>query len=172
MASYTRHEARNAFEKELRCRCIRYGLYGFKFSYDPLMDSCEVTLSRRNKEKEYIVRLNQIKTDHDIAVKLNTMFDDFYGADTTYMIGLPKIEDVIFNGPATIVKWADGTKTVVKCCEGDTFDPEKGLAIAISKKALGDCKEIKKWTKKYEEEQAAVASIIERLRSIARGLGI
>lgn len=85
---------------------------------------------------------------------------------------MPQIKDVIFNGPATIVKWADGTKTVVKCCEGDTFDPEKGLAIAISKKALGDCKEIKKWTKKYYKEQAVVESIIERLRNIARGLGI
>lgn len=27
---------------------------------------------------------------------------------------LPKIKDVIFNDPATIVYWADGTKTVVK----------------------------------------------------------
>lgn len=64
---------------------------------------------------------------------------------------LPAIEDVIFNGPATIVKWSDGTKTIVKCCEDDLFDPEKGLAMAISKKALGDLKEVKKWTKKYEK---------------------
>lgn len=65
------------------------------------------------------------------------------------------IEKVIFNGPATIVLWVDGTKTVVKCCEGDTFDPEKGLAMAIAKKALGvDFKKtIKKWTGKYEEDR-------------------
>lgn len=48
-----------------------------------------------------------------------------------------KIKNVIFNDPATIVFWADGTKTVVKCQDGDIFDPEKGLAMAISKKALG-----------------------------------
>lgn len=48
------------------------------------------------------------------------------------------IEKVIFNGPATIVMWMDGTKTIVKCQDGDTFDPEKGLAMAISKKALGN----------------------------------
>jgi hypothetical protein len=48
------------------------------------------------------------------------------------------IEKVIFNDPATIVMWKDGTKTVVKCNEGDTYDPEKGLAMAISKKALGN----------------------------------
>lgn len=48
------------------------------------------------------------------------------------------IKKVIFNDPATIVFWNDGTKTVVKCQEGDIFDPEKGLAMAISKRALGD----------------------------------
>lgn len=43
------------------------------------------------------------------------------------------IKNVIFNDPATIVFWNDGTKTVVKCGKNDTFDPEKGLAMAISK---------------------------------------
>ena len=46
---------------------------------------------------------------------------------------LCKIKNVIFNDPATIVFWNDGTKTVVKCGKNDTFDPEKGLAMAISK---------------------------------------
>ena len=48
-----------------------------------------------------------------------------------------KIEKVIFNDPATIVLWSDRTKTVVKCQEDDTFDPEKGLAMCIAKKTLG-----------------------------------
>ena len=48
------------------------------------------------------------------------------------------IKDVIFNDPATIVFWIDGSKTVVKCQKGETFDPEKGLAMAISKKVLGN----------------------------------
>lgn len=60
----------------------------------------------------------------------------------------PKIEKVIFNDPATIVFWSDNTKTVVKA-EGELFDPEKGLAMAISKKALGNqgnyYEEFKKW---------------------------
>lgn len=50
---------------------------------------------------------------------------------------IPSIKKVIFNGPATIVIWKDNSKTVVKCHEGDTFDPEKGLAMAICKKVLG-----------------------------------
>ena len=48
------------------------------------------------------------------------------------------IDKVIFNNPATIIIWKDGTKTVVKCQEGEIFDEEKGLAMAISKRALGD----------------------------------
>lgn len=48
------------------------------------------------------------------------------------------IQNVIFNDPATIVLWNDGTKTVVKRGKNDTYDPEKGLAMAISKKALGN----------------------------------
>ena len=63
-----------------------------------------------------------------------------------------KIKNVIFNDPATIVFWADGTKTVVKAQGDDIFDPEKGLAMAISKKALGNkgnyCNELKKWLPK------------------------
>lgn len=47
------------------------------------------------------------------------------------------IKNVIFNPPATIVFWADGTKTVVKA-ENEDFDPEKGLAMAITKKILGN----------------------------------
>lgn len=51
---------------------------------------------------------------------------------------LPRIKDVKFNPPATIVFWVDNTKTVVKVQEGDVFDPEKGLAMAIIKKLCGN----------------------------------
>lgn len=49
-----------------------------------------------------------------------------------------KITNVIFNAPATIVFWDDGTKTVVKAQNGEMFDPEKGLAMAIAKKTIGN----------------------------------
>lgn len=53
--------------------------------------------------------------------------------------GKPRYEivRVIFNDPATIVFWKDGSKTIVKC-EGETFDKEKGLAMALVKKFLGN----------------------------------
>lgn len=60
----------------------------------------------------------------------------------------PSIKNVVFNNPATIVFWSDDTKTVVKA-ENEPFDPEKGLAMAIAKKSLGNkgdyYNEFKKW---------------------------
>ena len=79
------------------------------------------------------------------------------------------ITKVIFNPPATIVLWNDGTKTVVKTQNGEVFDPEKGLAMAISKKALGNkgnyFEQIKKWTEPYKEEKAEFENIIIKILS-------
>lgn len=65
-----------------------------------------------------------------------------------------KIKRVIFNNPATIVFWEDGTKTVVKA-HGDEFDEEKGLAMAIAKRALGNTGSyynvFKKFVHKHDE---------------------
>lgn len=47
-------------------------------------------------------------------------------------------EKVIFNDPATIVIWKDGTKTIVKVQPGETYDAEKGLALCFMKKVLGN----------------------------------
>lgn len=65
------------------------------------------------------------------------------------------IKNVIFNYPATIVLWNDGTKTVVKAQGDDVYDPEKGLTMAIVKKLLGNqgnyYNELKKWLPKEEK---------------------
>lgn len=69
---------------------------------------------------------------------------------------LPFIKQVIFHDPATIIYWTDGTRTVVKCQDGDIYDPEKGLAMAISKKALGNngnyCNVFKQWLPEEDVE--------------------
>lgn len=64
--------------------------------------------------------------------------DDIISLSKTYnMFKKDTPKKVIFNDPATIVYWKDGTKTVVKA-EGESFDPEKGLAMAIAKRHLGN----------------------------------
>lgn len=72
--------------------------------------------------------------------------------DETSMKAANPIEKVIFNGPATIVFWKDGTKTVVKYQDVDALDPEKGLAMAIAKHYLCDICGLKRYDgvfKKY-----------------------
>lgn len=82
---------------------------------------------------------------------------------------LGKIDKVIFNNPATIVIWANGDKTVVKC-DGEKYDPEKGLAMAITKYLLGNNQSyyydiFKKWLPKKEEnvEKKKVDPITEAI---------
>lgn len=78
----------------------------------------------------------------------------------------PEIKDVIFSPPATIVKWDDGTKTVVKVQNGEDYDPEKGLAMAISKKALGNDRTYYHtfihWLKKYEKQNVKAEQGMKR----------
>ena len=77
---------------------------------------------------------NTFKPKNDIKVTSGVYpsYDLYYGS-----LEPLKITKVVFNNPATIVFWSDKTKTIVKC-ENETFDEEKGLAMAISKKFLGN----------------------------------
>lgn len=48
------------------------------------------------------------------------------------------VVNVIYNDPATVVIWDDGSKTVVKCQEGDIYDPRVGLLMCFAKKLFGN----------------------------------
>lgn len=109
-------------------------------------------------KRKYILEVeNYIK-----AYELDLSLYPYFKLNTTNTTKLPEIKDVIFNEPATIILWADGTKTVVKCQEGEGYDPEKGMAMAISKKALGNkgnyCEVFKKWLPEEEVNDGRVSS--------------
>lgn len=53
------------------------------------------------------------------------------------MWGITNINRVIFNPPATVICWEDGSKTVVKCAEGQLFDRYAGFSAAVMKKLFG-----------------------------------
>ena len=102
-------------------------------------------------EKEIVRRLMSYK---DLGI------DDMVGEQGTtalllgnYFSFVPKIKKVIVNDPATIILWEDGEKTVVKCGENDTFDAEKGIAMAYIKRVMFDNKttQMNKWFKQYTE---------------------
>ena len=57
--------------------------------------------------------------------------------------GVPPVKKVIFSGPKTIVLWADGTKTIVSCGAGDTYDYYAGFCAAVVKKLFGSMENIR-----------------------------
>lgn len=149
--------------------------------------------------KSSIIRFAEHRAEHERNVKngyymYKSMMDDmlnnslakiqlnsFYGLSKTstsdeekenMRVIKPTIKDVKFNGPATIVFWSDDTKTVVKC-EGEKFDKEKGLAMAIAKKFMGT-NETKsnyydifdKYCSDPEEPVTSIADAVSNLASI------
>lgn len=121
------------------------------------MENSDVLLSRNCRCKSYRVVWKEVRSLTDAGTKIF--------ADAMNVFGLTKnesfeIRDVIFNDPATIVLWADGTKTVVKCQEDDVYSEEVGLALCFAKKALGNKSNFnnvfKKWVPEKEEEPVVV----------------
>lgn len=138
----------------------------------------KVTHKNKNKFRTIIFVLEDIV---NISAATMTAFDhicsEFSLCPIPYICGrdinitekldspFPEIKDVIFKAPATIVFWSDGTKTVVRSQCGEKYDPEKGLAMAISKKALGNTREyyhkFLHWEKKYKKTQEYKNSRVE-----------
>lgn len=66
---------------------------------------------------------------------------------------LPNIKNVYFNNPVTVVLWDDGTKTIVRCQDGDTYSKETGLALCMAKKAMGNKSNFNDIFKKWIPEE-------------------
>lgn len=60
------------------------------------------------------------------------------------------IKDIKKNGPATIIFWLDGDKTVVKCQPGDQDDIEKGVIMALVKGIVTRQTNKKNWTTVFD----------------------
>lgn len=89
-----------------------------------------------------------------------------------------EIKKAYFNDPVTVVIWADGTKTVVKCQEGDVYSKETGLALCIAKKALGNKGSFNdvfhKWIPEEDKEfvYPTYDAAIAKIRDIAAKAGL
>lgn len=101
--------------------------------------------------KAYIPEMMEVRNGfrEQMEYSFTVTTDPYYAVENTMLA----IKDVIHNPPATIVFWCDGSKTVVKCQNGEEYDPEKGLTMAFFKR-MHDNKgryfeEIKKWNNKY-----------------------
>ena len=92
-------------------------------------------------------------TDYCITGRQSGKTDIYTARASAYLRALseykPGVQSVIFNDPATIVIWEDGSKTVVKCQPGDVYDREKGLLLCIAKKYFGNKGNFNEVLKKY-----------------------
>ena len=77
------------------------------------------------------------------------------------------IEKVIYNNPATVVIWSDGTKTVSKTHADDKYSPEVGLVLCVLKKISGSTKVhdlIEAWVPQNGENVVSVSDVRKRQR--------
>ena len=79
------------------------------------------------------------------------------------------IDRVIFNDPATIILWNDGSKTVVKRSDDDIWDSEKGFCMAVIKKLYGNTSFIKRFMEP-EEEILTVEEACENFKNFCKKL--
>ena len=81
------------------------------------------------------------------------------------------IDRVIFNDPATVILWNDGSKTVVKRSDDDIWDSEKGFCMAIIKKLYGNTSFIKRFMEPEEDIQIlTVEEACENLKNFGKKL--
>ena len=131
--------------------------------------SNDVLLGMNKGQTRLIEQLVDAYNDYFKRMSVKQMIDDYIST---------QFKEVIFHGPATIVLWQDGTKTVVKCTEGDTINYEMGVAMATLKKVFGDAgygrykKRMKEWIPEKEtdpnEEQAK--AFIAAVKAFNKGL--
>lgn len=139
------------------------GMYHMILKLDEIDDSWSTDVER---ELAHCMETDRVKACKE---RLNSIYGTMRLKKPVFLdYILPKIKKVIFNDPATIIYWNDETKTVVKA-EGETFDPEKGMAMAIAKKALGNqgkyYNEFKKWLPE-EDNKTLVEKLAEALKPL------
>lgn len=88
---------------------------------------------------EVEIRAENNKEWRDVHKLINAKtYEELKSAENILGFGLPNVKNVYFNKPVTVVLWDDGTKTVVRCQDSDTYSKETGLALCMAKKALGN----------------------------------
>lgn len=63
-----------------------------------------------------------------------------------------RVKKIMHNGPATIVFWKDGTKTVVRLKEGDKYDQYAAFTAAVAKRLYGKTVKISEIVDRYSKD--------------------
>ena len=118
------------------------------------MGRTDVTMSNGYTWRKYVTIWREVSSLTDAATQIFTDASiQFNLVKHTPAVSQFDIQRVLFNDPATIVFWKDGTKTVVKCQDGDVYSEEVGLALCFAKKALGNQSNFNNVFKKWLPEE-------------------
>lgn len=99
----------------------KFYLKDFENTYNSLLNMGQTVIT---------IRADRCLETHDVVMLLNLLIKA--ANDTSRKEPTP--ERVLFNGPATVMFFDDGTKTVSKC-NGDEFDPLFGIIACAVRKA-------------------------------------
>lgn len=82
-------------------------------------------------------------------------------------MSIPVPKKIIYNGPATVVFWTDGTKTVVKKAKGQRDDKYSAFCSALAIKLYGSNSAVKRRIRHGEEGRPRL--LWERPKEITTG---
>lgn len=99
-------------------------------------------------DQDYINRLNRWNQNHVYGASAG-LWPVFSAMQEAHVLEVKKI---IKNGPATIVFWTDGTKTIVKLQDGDQDGIYAAFTAALAKKVFGSTSKVRKIMKKALKE--------------------
>lgn len=117
------------------------------------LDKSRMILTTPDSDREFWFRVRELAVEQSygeapmVDAKLELERTDPKGTKLFFapkfptaaqVFGKLKARRVVFNPPATVVLWEDGTKTVVKCDKDDEYNVMTGIALCYMKKALGN----------------------------------
>lgn len=132
------------------------------------------TISRMLRSARRVVKYHYIDDEREDLEReknrMKTFLNCVYGYGTAMLNNAPmtvssNIDKVIFDDPATVILWRDGTKTVVHAQNGERYDKEKGFAMAVCKKVFGNERDyyhvFKRWFRKGEDR--SIKRLVDKL---------
>ena len=126
---------------------------GLSFVYDKRIRPREIRLQQKRVTMKYnqffkpkpldiakdVYSVNELSSYIlDSVANLKGVFKGLFNLEENNMSRKSlEIKKVIYSGPCTIVIWADESKTIVRCQDGDRYSKEVGLLMCLAKKVWG-----------------------------------
>lgn len=122
-----------------------YGAEAFGIKEDTKMNAAQDVNVKRAVDNTRRNIMNKLKVGDKVS------YTNYYKTPNR----IPTLKRIIISKKAgvTVVLWDDGTKTIVKCSEADTYDVYAAYCAAFAKKCYGTNSQLKKTIEKFTVHQ-------------------